>query len=166
MTRPSALFLAVAAFAALARSARADDSQTAAAAAQVLSQVGGAAGAGAAPGAAGGHKKDEGGFSRPLSAPKIEKTSGGDEKPAPAKKKAAVKAAKPSKYLSRDLTEHSESNYRFNDRAEPLDSAPKTKPAAKPKKKASSEPDDKADKTGACTSDEPCPAKNSVGDAF
>ena len=54
----------------------------------------------------------------------------------------------------------------MNSDAEPLNSAPKKKAAAKPKKKASPDGEEKDEKTGACSSDESCPAKTSDGGAF
>jgi hypothetical protein len=157
--RSFALLLAVAA-AALARTARADDAATAAAAMQAIGQAGVATG-----GAPGAKKKDEGGgFARPLTAPTIEKTTGGSHERAAGKKGAHAKKS-PAKYKSTELTDNSEHNYRFNEYAEPVDSAPK-KAAAKPKKKESSDSDEKDEKTGACSSDDACPAKSSDGDAF
>jgi hypothetical protein len=162
--------LAAAFFAGLAPASRADDAQTIAAMAaigQAGGAAGGAAGAAAAGGAQGHKKKDESGFSRPLTAPQFSKNSDGDQdRPTASKKKKTDVKTKPSKYKSRDLDEHGEHVYRFNSDGEPLNSAPKKKDAAKPKKKASTESDDAAEKAGDCSSDEPCAAKKSDGDAF
>jgi hypothetical protein len=164
LRRVSPLLLA-AVLAALARSAQADDPGAAAAAAmQAIGQQGAAAGG--APGAEGAKpKKGESDFDRPLTAPQIKKTSGGEEKKHGTGKKGAASKAKPSKYKSRDLTEKSEHVYRFNDKAEALDDPAKTKDSAKPKK-SSSETDERERKPGACSSEEPCSAKDPDADAL
>ncbi|MFI5351058.1 MAG: hypothetical protein ACHQ2Z_16055 [Elusimicrobiota bacterium] len=157
---PSALILV----AALALSARADDAQTAAAAMQAMAQAGVATGGAPAADAHGNKKKDDGGFARPLSAPQILKTTDGAKKHGAGKKGADAKT-NASRYKSRELSE-SEHAYRFDENGEPLNSAPKKKSAAKTKKAASAEPDEKAEKTGACASDAPCAAKSADADAF
>jgi hypothetical protein len=157
-----ALFLA-----ALVRSSRAQDAaQAAAAAMQGIGQAGGGAAAGGDPGGRGKKHKDEGGFSRPLTAPQIQKASGGGDadkpdKPAPVKK---GRRAKPnaSKYKSRDLSESVEHSYRFNENAEALDSAPKKKAAAKAKKKDADDGESKP----SCASGGSCPEKNPDADAL
>jgi hypothetical protein len=159
--RPAAPFLAIAACALLARSARAQDAQTAAAAAAAMTQAGVATGG--APGAQG--KNKSGGFDRPLTAPVIQKTTDGAQKQAKVKKSSDAKTTH-SKYKSRELTENSDHIYRFNENGEPLGSAPKKKAAAKTKKKTSSASDDKDEKTGACSSDEPCAEKSPDADAL
>lgn len=159
--RPAVLLLA-ALIAALARPARADDAATAAAAIQALGQnVPG----GAAAGAPGAKKKDSGGFDRELTTPKIEKKAG-------RKSAKKAKASKPvaSKYKSMALSAGSEHTYRFNENGEPIDVSKKKTAAKKAKKnkKSSSDSDaeDSNDQKGACTDDEPCPARNADADAL
>jgi hypothetical protein len=93
--RPLAFFLAIAVLTALARPARADDAKKATdafmkgvvpagvGAAAAMQGVGNAAAAGGAPN---GPKKDEGGFSRALTAPRIDETTDGGLDQAPSKK--------------------------------------------------------------------------------
>jgi hypothetical protein len=157
----SALFLVVAAIAAFSRAALADD--PAAAAMQAIGQAGAAGGG--APGAKGGKKKDEGGFSRKLETPQIQKTADGDQEHGKTKKSAGAKA-KTSKYRSTELSESVEHNYHFNADGEALDAAPKKKAAAKTKKKAAAATDGESEKPAACSADESCPAKSSDSDAF
>jgi hypothetical protein len=168
--------------AALGRPAFADDAQAAAAAAAAQA-VGGMAtgGAAGAPGVAGaGAAKSSGPgagghFSRQLSAPSIQRVNG-RAKGATAKKKAKgarIPASKmrpdESKYKSRELVENSEHSYRFDENGNPKSAAaaPKKLSSKSAKKTSSADAsDDKDEKPGACSTDEPCTVKNSDADAL
>jgi hypothetical protein len=75
------------------------------------------------------------------------------KKAAKGKKKAPVE----SKYKSTALSENSDAHYRFDEKGEPIGG--KKKPAAKARKKSSSE--DSEDKP-ACTEDAPCADKKTT----
>lgn len=160
----SLLGLAVAVSIVVARPARADDAANAAAAMAAIGQagMGNAGGAGMPPGGGPGQKGKGDNFSRPLTAPHFEHTADSDKKPA-AKKGAKPKKAKDSKYKSTVLTENTESNYRFNERGEPLGDAAKKKTAAK--KKVSSD-EENGERPAACSTETPCTDKNPDADAL
>jgi hypothetical protein len=181
-----AVLCAALAAAAFARPASADDAQAAAAAAAAQA-VGGVASGGSVPGVSGGaigggaagvgngRPSSGGHFQRALSAPAIPISGGGGEakkgKPGakagkPGAKTARAKRAQESKYKSRELVEGSEHSYRFDENGNPVGGAPKKKAVLKPAKKASSASDDKDDKPGACSTDEPCTVKNTDADAL
>lgn len=176
--RLPALCAVLLASSALARPASADDAQAAAAAAAAQA-VGGMASGGASPGVAaavaGGAGKSNGPsagghFSRALSAPTIQRTAAPGKKLKGAKggKSAASKNGPESKYKSRELVENSEHSYRFDENGNPKNAsaAPKKKLSAKSAKKSSTASDDKDEKPGACSTDEPCTVKNSDADAL
>jgi hypothetical protein len=170
MPRSSAVFVVALALAAFSRPVCADDAQAAAAAAAAQA-VGGAAAGGVVPGKTAGSGSG-GHFQRALGAPAIPRASGGASKAKSGGKKSAKKASKAakrateSKYKSRELVENTETAYRFDENGNPLASSSKKKTPAKPEKKSSSAVDDKDDKPGACSTDEPCTVKNSDADAL
>jgi hypothetical protein len=184
MTPRRTIALAVFALAAaFARPAFADDAQTAAAAAAAqavggMATGGAAGGAGAGVGAGAGRGAGRnagpgsgGHFQRALSAPSIPRANGGAKKIGKKNgRSAASKREAESKYKSRELVENSEHAYRFDENGNPVNAsaAPAKKPAGKSSKKAasSSAADDKDEKPGACSTDEPCTVKNSDADAL
>lgn len=159
LRRLSAVPLA-ALLAALALPAAADDAATAAAAMQAIGQ----AAPGAMPPSGTTTKKEDNHGFRELQAPKIEKKAGSGKKSSARKRKAKPVS---SKYKSTELAESQEHNYRFNENAEPIDTA-KRKAAAKKKKASSSEDSDaglKDEKPAACSDEEPCPVGGKSSDA-